>query len=62
LFAPSWSAKAEYLYYDLGTLSYSDGTMSSFLNGTRTISFTDTSTSSVRLNGNIVRAGVNYHF
>jgi outer membrane immunogenic protein len=50
LFAPGWSAKAEYLYYDLGTVSYSNGAMNSFLNGTTTITFTDASASSVRLN------------
>ncbi|WP_167398712.1 outer membrane protein [Methylosinus sporium] len=57
LFLPKWSAKVEYLYYDLGTVSTSS-----------VISFTGiptpvaTTSSSARFNGHVVRAGVNYHF
>jgi outer membrane immunogenic protein len=62
MFLPNWSAKVEYLYYDLGTVTYSNGPLTSFLNGTNTVTFTNVSQSSVRFNGNIVRAGINYHF
>jgi outer membrane immunogenic protein len=62
MFAPKWSLKAEYLYYDLGTVSYASTPMTSFLTGTTTVSFTNQSTSSVRFNGNVARVGVNYQF
>jgi outer membrane immunogenic protein len=55
MFAPNWSAKAEYLYYDLGTVTaptiyYAYGAA---LTGIAP---------SARFNGHIVRAGLNYHF
>jgi outer membrane immunogenic protein len=62
MFLPNWSVKAEYLYYDLGTVTYSNGRLTSFLTGTSTLTFINVSQSSVRFNGNIVRAGLNYHF
>ncbi|HYW64705.1 MAG TPA: outer membrane protein [Bradyrhizobium sp.] len=51
-FTSNWSLKAEYLYYDLGTVSHTmtDPSFPSIFNA------------AVRLNGNVVRAGVNYHF
>jgi outer membrane immunogenic protein len=66
MFWPNWSAKVEYLYYDLGSVSFSSsplidvnlppgafaGTPFYILGANHTI----------RFNGNIVRAGVNYHF
>ncbi len=48
--AGNWTAKAEYLYVDLGSIS------STFNDGTNTI----TTSSTVR--DHIFRAGVNYHF
>jgi len=62
MFWPGWSAKLEYLYYDLGAPSL----------GMSGIGFTDPSsgtpiwaylatTTPPRFSGNIVRAGVNYH-
>ncbi len=60
MFMPSWSAKVEYLYYDLGTVTQNF-----------TLAATDNLTglnavfggqARARINGNIVRAGVNYHF
>ena len=60
MFMPNWSAKVEYLYYDLGTVSSAffipaidnvTGFRAFFAGQTR-----------ARFNGNIVRAGVNYHF
>ena len=58
---PNWSAKVEYLYYDLGTVSYS---ASSCDVDTSRISrrLSLAAQSQARFNGNIVRAGVNYHF
>jgi outer membrane immunogenic protein len=64
MFAPNWSAKAEYLYYDLGNsnskmtmIGYdsADAGSDAYFNGSST-TFTS------RFNGNVVRAGVNYHF
>jgi outer membrane immunogenic protein len=55
LFYPNWSLKVEYLYYDLGRVTFS---MSPLVN-----SFTvGAPVASTRFNGNIVRAGLNYHF
>jgi outer membrane immunogenic protein len=62
MFAPNWTVKAEWLHYDLGSASYSNGTMSGFLTGTTTTAFTDVSSSTVKFTGDIVRAGVNYKF
>jgi outer membrane immunogenic protein len=61
-FAPQWSVKAEYLYYDLGNTSYSNGAMSGLLTPTTIVTFTNLSSSSIRFNGNIARVGVNYQF
>jgi outer membrane immunogenic protein len=66
MFMPNWSAKVEYLYYDLGNVSYSAGLLST-LNSTITALPAGSiagvvSQSQTRFNGNIVRAGVNYHF
>jgi len=65
MFAPHWSAKVEYLYYDLGSVSYNSGIsgslgLSAAANGPA-IMLNSVSTST-RYNGQIVRAGVNYHF
>ena len=60
MFMSNWSAKIEYLYYDLGSVNYTtyslrprNGGSANFLMSTNT---------STRFNGNVVRAGVNYHF
>ena len=57
MFLPKWSAKVEYLYYDLGTamtlpLQAVYGSKGLFSNAS------DQS----RFNGDVIRAGVNYHF
>jgi outer membrane immunogenic protein len=56
LFMPNWSLKVEYLYYDLGKVTY----------GLSPLALDDLYASapfsSTRFNGNIVRAGLNYHF
>ena len=55
LFLPKWSAKVEYLYYDLGSVTTNS-----------TLAFpgvvVGATQSSARFNGHVVRAGVNYHF
>jgi outer membrane immunogenic protein len=54
----NWSLKAEYLYYDLGRHSTTiGGTFTNFTPATGGFS-----TASVRDNGHIVRAGLNYRF
>ncbi|MBY6240238.1 outer membrane protein [Methylosinus sp. Sm6] len=55
LFLPQWSAKVEYLYYDLGRTSASSPL--TFQGGQ--VGFT---TVSSQFKGHVVRAGVNYHF
>jgi outer membrane immunogenic protein len=63
MFAPNWSAKAEYLYYDLGTVDYGVGTIAPVLQfGAFSPLFVNSMAASTRFNGNIARAGINYHF
>ncbi|HEY8006541.1 MAG TPA: outer membrane beta-barrel protein [Methylocella sp.] len=61
MFLPNWSAKIEYLYYDLGNATYRSALPQFGAFGTllETIGVTRTST---RFNGNVVRVGLNYHF
>jgi outer membrane immunogenic protein len=64
MFMSRWSAKAEYLYYDLGSANYGTGGLA--FNETPTNfpgnGFAAVATSTrVRFNGNIVRVGLNYH-
>jgi outer membrane immunogenic protein len=62
MFWPNWSAKVEYLYYDLGTVKQ-NSTLFQYSpfqdNELWGAAWTQTT---ARINGNIVRAGVNYHF
>jgi outer membrane immunogenic protein len=58
LFLPNWSAKVEYLYYDLGNVTYA---MSPLTFATPPL-YTSTPYATTRFDGHIVRAGVNYHF
>jgi outer membrane immunogenic protein len=61
MFYPNWSLKAEYLYYDLGRVTYQLSPLVSF--NAAGIPFTGGAPfSTTRLNGNIVRGGINYHF
>jgi outer membrane immunogenic protein len=67
MFAPRWSVKAEYLYYDLGTVSTNYGvstlcTPVACAIPSMPIYGTAAVYTSTRLNGNIARAGVNYRF
>lgn len=58
----NWSVKAEYLYYDLGNASATTvNVLYPSLAGAST-EVQNVSNFSTRFNGNIVRAGVNYHF
>jgi len=66
MFLPNWSAKVEYLYYNLGSASYSAGFATALAAGgvipVGTPIYGLASQSSTHFNGNIVRAGINYHF
>jgi outer membrane immunogenic protein len=61
MFAPQWSLKGEYLYYDLGTLSYALPQLVQ-TNGAGTPFFGANVTSTATVKGNIARVGVNFHF
>ena len=60
LFSPNWSVKAEYLYYDLGRITFGGGGLTLATAGATF--FTDLPVASTRFNGHIVRVGLNYHF
>jgi outer membrane immunogenic protein len=60
-FAPQWSLKGEYLYYDLGNVSYSLPEIVQ-LNGGGTRFFGASVTANANFRGSIARAGVNYQF
>jgi outer membrane immunogenic protein len=62
MFAPNWSAKAEYLYYDLGRVTYGAGIRAATLTNGVTPIWTHVSSASTRFDGHIIRAGLNYHF
>jgi outer membrane immunogenic protein len=70
MFMPNWSFKVEYLYYDLGRVTWLNGTNASLSTitpdviGTAAggVNATNISASETRFNGNIVRLGLNYHF
>ena len=57
MFAPRWSAKAEYLHYDLGY-----GNFTNLLFGNVPTFFYQSDAVSAHFSGDIVRAGINYHF
>lgn len=59
LFHPGWSAKAEYLYYDLGSAS-TPGVAYPYTTGAG--AQISTAQSSARFDGHVIRAGLNYHF
>ena len=66
MFWPNWSTKVEYLYYDLGNVTYTSGVLgASFFDpaaGGSSLSAAVASQSRTRFDGHIVRVGVNYHF
>ena len=60
MFHGNWSAKVEYLYYDLGTASAANALSAAVPAGNLLYgSYYQTST---HFNGQVVRVGVNYHF
>jgi outer membrane immunogenic protein len=61
LIFPNWSTRLEYLHYDLGSATYG---VSPLVSNTVAVKpFTvNTVQTNVPFNGEIVRAGVNYHF
>jgi outer membrane immunogenic protein len=60
MFAPNWTVKGEYLYYDLGHVSVAPPPVTGTVGGTV---FTAVGISSTaHFNGSIARVGVNYHF
>jgi outer membrane immunogenic protein len=63
LFAPNWSVKAEYLYYDLGAYTFAAGgqNLVAFAGAPINV-FSNSTYGFARFDGHIVRAGVNYHF
>jgi outer membrane immunogenic protein len=64
MFLPNWSAKAEYLYYDLGSVRFNAGTSTATDTGVggAGLLWANTVQAQTKFTGNIVRAGVNYHF
>jgi outer membrane immunogenic protein len=58
MFAQRWSVKGEYLRYNLGTASFSYPATSAFF----LTPVYQNLANSVRFEGNIARAGLNYHF
>lgn len=62
MFKSNWSAKVEYLYYDLGRVSYAvDATALRVPVIANPIAMVATQVST-RFNGNIIRVGINHHF
>ncbi len=63
MFMSKWSAKAEYLHYDLGSVDFSNGSLVTSP-GTSPAAAPAIvgSTSSAKFSGDIVRAGVNFHW
>jgi outer membrane immunogenic protein len=61
LFARDWSAKLEYLYYDLGSVT-TPGTTIVGVSGAGVTQWAYAPTTSARFDGHVVRAGLNYHF
>ena len=61
MFHPQWSAKLEYLYYDLGTAA-TPGTVIAGSTPALGLQWAYAAAERARFDGHIVRAGVNYHF
>jgi outer membrane immunogenic protein len=67
MFWPSWSAKVEYLYYDLGSVQIAAGVTSQFYDGSlggapAGVKWVNATQARSNFNGNVVRVGVNHHF
>jgi outer membrane immunogenic protein len=59
--APQWSVKLEYLYYDLGSVTYNALLVDGCIACSGQPFFTNNVQTTMRFNGNIVRLGLNYH-
>lgn len=62
MFMSNWSAKAEYLYYDLGSMKATAPLLDAPATFAGGAVIGDVTTASTRFDGHIVRAGLNYHF
>jgi outer membrane immunogenic protein len=64
MLAPNWSAKVEYLYYDLGTVTASGQLADRIVSPSppQTYYFVNDVQSTTRFNGKIVRVGLNHRF
>jgi outer membrane immunogenic protein len=68
MFLPNWSAKIEYLYYNLGSVNYGNGLLADIVTPpggavpTGGIFHAIASQSHTSFRGNVVRVGINYHF
>ena len=62
MFFPHWSAKLEYLYYDLGSVTISNGLAGFNPLFFNTPVYRSVLSSSTRFNGHVVRVGLNYQF
>jgi hypothetical protein len=59
--ASRWSAKGEYLHYDLGATNYTGGAILG-LNAVGRLIFATLGNATTLLNGHLIRFGVKYHF
>jgi outer membrane immunogenic protein len=66
MFAPNWSVKAEAFYYDLGSVTIASSPVGFIDDGSFNtagqVAVANSPVSTVRFNGVVARAGVNYHF
>ena len=62
MFAPKWSAKVEYLYYNLGSVATNSLLVQPDLADPTGLLFASAVQTRTRFDGHIVRAGINYHF
>jgi outer membrane immunogenic protein len=66
MFWPNWSAKVEYLYYDLGSVTQGFALPLAVSYAPSSTTYNDSALFAgqvrARINGNVVRAGLNYHF
>jgi outer membrane immunogenic protein len=58
----NWSAKVEYLYYNLGKVTYGVGPLVANAAGFPAPTWVVNAQSTTRFDGNIVRVGLDYHF
>ncbi|HXZ17964.1 MAG TPA: outer membrane beta-barrel protein, partial [Roseiarcus sp.] len=61
MFLPNWSAKAEYLYYGLGSFTTNTPNLEARLT-TGAVFANTAAIENGRIDGHVLRAGVNYHF